>query len=496
MPLYLGIDMGTSSIKASLMDGEGTVLLRLERQSSMLHPGPGLCEVDAEGVWWKSVCSICQDVCSRYPASSVRALCVSSVCGSFVPVDAKFRPVHNAVLYGIDRRSEALLGPLNERYGEDFLRERLGGLFSTHAILPKILWFKREMPEVYAAASHFVSSFNFIGARLTGVASWDYPTAYGALMLDGETEGVPAWFLEDQGLDPGKIPPAGCALEPLGRVTDEAGRETGLAPGTIVMRGACDINAEAMAVGAVMPGSAVAVFGSTVSLLLNTETPQAMAGFMAGRSLVPGVWRLGAATASGGRTVNWSRNVYGRTDAPASGPDLSDGPGEVYFIPYLEGARAPFNNPAARGAFLGLSAAHGPADMARAVYEALGYELALIIARMERAAPFPDILDVSGGLIRTPNLARLVADSTGKILRLHPDVDASCGDARIAMLADRPLGELPFPSQNALLCQPSPASPAFREHAERFAAYCEWAAAEPGAVSKSGFLRSAKETTP
>jgi xylulokinase len=446
MPFYLGVDLGTSFIKASLLDGEGRVVARARLESSVFSPREGFFEVDAEEVWWKSFLSICRKMCSEVPAASIRALCVSSVCGSFVPVDEAFRPVHNAILYGIDRRSEALAAALNAHYGEEFLQRRLGNVFSTHSVLPKILWLKENRPEEYRQAAFFVSSFNFISARLTGVPSWDVPTAYGALMLDEETEEVPKWFLEDQGIAAEKIPAVGPAVAPLGTVTNRAASETGLAAGTVVMRGACDVNAEAMAVRAVAPETAVAVFGSTVSLLLNTEAPRNLKGFMTGRSLFPGVWRIGAATASGGRTVEWGRKL-GAIAAPAS-------PTGIFFIPYLDGARTPFNDPSARGAFLGLTSAHTPTDMAAAVLESLGYELAMIISKMEEAAPFPTLVEASGGLVNMPGLMELVADVTGKSLRPHPGVDASYGDALIAMTAVSP-DALPSPGDPLRVVHPS-----------------------------------------
>ncbi|MDR1620796.1 MAG: hypothetical protein LBS00_00305 [Synergistaceae bacterium] len=466
MGFYLGVDMGTSSTKATLVDEEGRAVLRVQRESSVSSPQEGFFEVDAENVWWKNFLYVCKRVLSEFPAPLVRALCVSSVCGSFVPVDEGFRPVHNAILYGIDRRSESLVDALNTRYGEEFLQKRLGNVFSTHSILPKILWLKTNRPEVYSRAAHFVSSFNFISARLTGVPAWDIPTAYGALMLDEKTEAVPRWFIEDHRLDAEKIPPVVSALQPLGTVTRKAAGETGLSPKTVVVLGACDINAEAMAVNAVQPGSAVSVFGSTVSLLLNTETPHSLKGFMTGRSLLPGVWRIGAATASGGRTMDWGRKL-----APSQ--DARHLPTGIFFVPYLDGARTPFNEPAARGAFFGLTSAHSPADMAAAVEESLGYELAHIISIMEKAAPFPYQLEVSGGLSNVRSPMQRIADITGRALRLHPDVDASFGDALIAMTADVPYQALPFLDRTLPVLHPSELAASYADLSRRFAALCE-----------------------
>ncbi|MDR1377291.1 MAG: hypothetical protein LBJ22_07245 [Synergistaceae bacterium] len=469
MGFYLGVDMGTSSIKATLVDEVGRVVSRVQRESSVFSPQEGFFEADAEGVWWKNFLYVCEKVLSEFPASSIRALCVSSVCASFVPVDGAFRPVHNAILYGIDQRSESLVDALNAHYGEIFLQKHLGNVFSTHSILPKILWLKRNRPEVYSRAAYFVSSFNFISARLTGVPAWDVPTAYGALMLDEETETVPQWFLEEQGLDAEKNPPVVAAMSPLGTVVRKAAEETGLSPETVVVLGACDVNMEAMAVGAVLPGSAVSVFGSTVSLLLNTETPHSLKGFMTGRSLLPGVWRVGAATASGGRTIEWARQLAPSRDISLP-PHLPTG---ILFVPYLDGARTPFNEPSAHGAFFGLTRAHSPEDMALAVEESLGYELALLISIMEKAAPFPSRLEVSGGLSNLRSLMQLVSDITGRSLRLHPDVDASFGGALAAMTARGPYDAPPFSGRTLPVLHPSERTTLYSELSRRFFALCE-----------------------
>jgi xylulokinase len=433
----MGIDMGTSSLKATLVDEGGRIVFGAKREARTLSPREDFFEVDPVETWWKGFLSLCREMLQHVPARGthlIRALCVSSVCGSFVPVDARFAPLHNAILYGIDRRSAEIAEELNAAWGAEFLRQKLGGAFTTHSIFPKVLWLKRNRPEVYRESAHFVSSFNFISARLTGVPSWDYPTAFGALMLDAASLDYPRWFLDPQGLDEGKFPALGSGLGVLGTLTPEAARETGLDPSTQVMRGACDINAEAMAADAVRPGSAVAVFGSTLSLLLNTDRPVQLKGFVPGVSLLPDVWRIGAATSSGARTLDWSKRF-----ADAAPPAKPTG---IFFLPYLDGARTPFNAPRAAGTLLGLKNSHGPEDVAQAVQESLGYELALLIEMMGDAYPFPETLEISGGLSRLAPLVQTVADITGRVLRVRSE-DASYGNARIAMTANVLYKDLP-----------------------------------------------------
>ena len=105
MELYLGIDMGTSSLKATVIDREGRVRAQARIPSRVLRPKDDWYEVAPTETWRNGIVDLCRDLASRIALADVRSLCVSSLCGTFVPVDAEFRPVYNAILYGIDRRS-------------------------------------------------------------------------------------------------------------------------------------------------------------------------------------------------------------------------------------------------------------------------------------------------------------------------------------------------------------------------------------------------------
>ncbi|MDR1650066.1 MAG: hypothetical protein LBR71_07375 [Synergistaceae bacterium] len=463
MAYYLGIDLGTSSLKAALVDESGQTVFGTQREARTLSPREGFFEVDPVETWWNGFLSLCRETLQYAPAREIRALCVSSVCGSFVPVDAHMAPLHNAILYGIDRRSAEIADELNAVWGNEFLQRKLGGFFTTHSIFPKVLWLKRNRPEIYRKTVHFVSSFNFVAARLTGAPSWDYPTAFGALMLDAESLDYPQWFLDPEGLEEEKFPPLGSGLELLGTLTSEAAEETGLDPSTRVMRGACDINTEAMAADAVRPGSAIAVFGSTLSLLLNTDQPVQAEGFVPGVSLLPNVWRIGAATSSGARTIDWSKQ-FAQAAPPAS-------PTGILFIPYLDGARSPFNAPRATGTLLGLKSSHGPEDIAQAVLESLGYELALLIEMMDEVHPFPETLEITGGLSRLTPLMQTVSDITGRVLRVHAE-DASYGSARIAMMADIPYESLPAVPVPVQIVKPGGRGGLYEPHRQKFIRTC------------------------
>jgi xylulokinase len=248
-----------------------------------------------------------------------------------------------------------------------------------------------------------------------------------------------------------------------------------------------------MAVDAVLPGTAVAVFGSTLSLLLNTDHFVQLQGFVPGVSLLPNVWRIGAATSSGARTLDW-----GKRFADVAPPEFPTG---ILFLPYLDGARTPFNAPHATGMILGLKSTHGPEGIAQAVQESLGYELALLIEMMEKKMtrekitrekmteekvmkermtgekvteethPFPKILEISGGLSRFTPLVQTVADITGRVLRVHAE-DASYGSARIAMTADVPYSKLPPVPPPAKIVNPGKKAECYAPYRRTFIQTC------------------------
>ena len=434
MELYLGIDMGTSSLKATVIDREGRVRAQARIPSRVLRPKEDWYEVAPTETWRNGVVELCRDLASRIALADVRSLCVSSLCGTFVPVDAEFRPVYNAILYGIDRRSANQAARLNRAIGPDRLAERLGGPFTTHSIIPKILWLKEECPDIYARTRCFLESNNFVTAWLTGVARWDYPSAAGTGLVDLPDCARPDGILTEAGLDPECIPPFAWPLDRLGAVTKAAAEATGLPEGASVMTGGCDINAEVMASWAFRPGCMTVSFGSTVSTLLTTDRPVRVPGFVAGMSLVPGTWRVGAATSSGAKLLEWIGRFTG-----IANPEPRTGPTGVVLLPYAEGARTPFHEPQATCTITGLTGRTEPGDLAWAAREALGYELAMILGKIERFTPTPDTLEIGGGLAHSGEFMRLIADITGKRLRLHPETDASFGDALVARTADTPL---------------------------------------------------------
>ncbi|MFA6844978.1 MAG: FGGY family carbohydrate kinase [Sphaerochaetaceae bacterium] len=433
---YLGIDVGTSSTKATILDEQGFIIQKAMVKNILINPAEGFFEVDPIESWWKGFLQICQEFKQFLPW--VQSVCISSICGSFVPVDDCLNPTYNAILYGIDTRAVNQIKRMNISYDENELIDRLGGQFTTHSVLPKILWLKENLPNVYAQTTSFVESNNFLTAKLTGVRAWDFPSAAATRLVDSQTKSIPLDICTKFQIDSAKIPCLKWPLEKLGSITEQGANETGLTQGTTVFTGACDVNAEAMSVGSIFPGDTICVFGSTISLLHTMDSLKKVKGFISGYSLLENTYRLGAATSSGVRFLAKIDSYFdfkGYLDTKGVSPL----PSKLLMQPYIDGARTPFDNPNAVGVIWGINGETTRDTFFLASREALGYEIFLLDTLIEQAGEKIEVISCSGGLSNNSSVMQVIANITGKILRCNSSVDASFGDGLISMLSQYPL---------------------------------------------------------
>lgn len=439
MKYYLGIDMGTSSIKSCLLNQDGEIVFNQTEKSTLLNPREGFFEVDPIESWWNGFKKICKSISESVNIKDIEGICISSLCGTVVPVDKKFYPVYNAILYGIDTRSKNQVNKLNEKYKKEQLKNELGGDFTTHSIIPKVLWLKENEPEAYEKASFFVESNNFVSALLTGKIAWDFPTAAGSRLVNLKRNELPKEIITDNKLDIEKFPELKWPLELLGVVNKKASEETGISEGTKVFCGACDINAEAMASDSIKPGDLVVVYGSTISTLLTTDRYITLPGFAPGMSLVEGTYRIGAPTSSGGRFLEWIDTFF---DFKELDFDIDKEPTGIIILPYLDGARAPFDNPDAKGVFYGIKRSTSKKDILKASRETIGYETNLLIKKMKEVYNEPEKINVLGGMSKNKKIMQLVSNITGKELIIHKGINAAYGDAKIALLSRYSIEEI------------------------------------------------------
>jgi xylulokinase len=450
--LLMGIDVGTYSSKGVLCTASGELLAQHQVEHGMAVPRPGWAEHDADGVWWRDVCAISHTLLAdaHVTGDDVAAIAVSALGPDLVPLDVHGRALRPAILYGIDTRSGQEIADLNARFGAEDMAELAGMVLSSQSVGPKILWLRRNEPDVYARTRYVCSASSFLVYRLCGEYVLDYLTAafYNPL-FDAR---VLAW--SDGYVDAvvGDVPLPGLAWpgEAVGQVTPRAAQETGLRPGTPVTAGTIDVFPEAISVGILHPGDLMIVYGTTTCLALVLEELAVSKTMWMSPYVFPGLYCLLAGMATTGALTRWFRDNFARQEMDAEtsgGPNayaaltaeaepIPPGSEGLVILPYFSGERTPLNDPDARGVIAGLSLAHGRGHLYRAILEATAYGVAHNLQVMMRSDAVPGRAVAAGGGTRSELLLQIVSDVTGIEQELpEQTIGASYGDAFLAGLA-------------------------------------------------------------
>ena len=349
--LFLGIDVGTSGVRASVMDAEGTVFahVRVPCDFSVKTSHREHIEQDAE-LWWKATTSAIQKALSELkaqglPATSIKALSLASTSGTVVAADRNGKPLAPAILYSDGRANEE--AKVASEVGSNHCR-KLGYKFGASFALPKILWIKKHLPEVYRATTYFLSPTDFLLGRLTGRIGFEDTSnalKFGFDLIDFRWPG----FLEDLGLDGGKFPQVVKTGEMLGETHDFFEKETGLPSGVHVVAGATDGTAGLFSSGATEPGDFNTTIGTTLVVKgIATKLVVDPSGRIYSHYHPEGWWLPGGASTSGAEYL--SKNfTHEEIAKPIENLEEILG-GNVFVYPLARvGERFPFVNPRSRG---------------------------------------------------------------------------------------------------------------------------------------------------
>lgn len=449
--LLMGIDIGTYGSKGVLTTADGTVLAQKMLEHDMQVPRPGWAEHDPERVWWGEFVTICRSLLaeSGYTGGDVAGVAVSAIGPCMVPVGRDNRALRPGVLYGIDTRATREIDDLNDRYGSEAMYARGGSVLTTQAVGPKILWLKRNEPDVYRDTAYFHSASDYIVLRLTGEHVMDAYTAssYNPL-FDLQTGDWTSEFSSEV-VDLERLPPVHWASEVAGSVTAQASKATGLAEGTPVTMGTVDAVAEAVSVAAIHPGDLMCMYGTTTFFILATDRVTSHPAMWSVAHALPGLYGVAAGMSTTGALTRWFRDNFAR-DLLEAAKD----PGEAYttlaleaasvppgslglvVLPYFSGERTPINDPEARGTICGLTLAHSRAHVYRAMLEGTAYGIAHNLSVMREAGGEAKRIVAVGGGAKNPTWLQIVSDVSGLPQQVPAQtIGAAYGDAFLAGLA-------------------------------------------------------------
>lgn len=449
--LLLGVDIGSYSSKGVLCTPTGEVLASETVEHEMSMPRPGWAEHDADAIWWNEFVAITRSLLSgRYSGDDVGGVAVSAIGGCMLPVDERGRPLRPGVLYGIDTRAVEEIAWLNERFGEGPMFELGGMALTSQAIGPKILWLKRNEPEIYARTAKIMTASSYLVYRLTGEVVIDRHTgSYYNPLVDVRKLEWDGRFAEPI-IELDRLPKFMWSDEIAGEITASAAAETGLRPGTPVTAGTVDAAAEAISVGVIEPGDMMIMYGTTMFFILVTDRPVPDPRMWTTGYVFEGLYDVTGGMSTSGALTRWFRDQLGAPEMAteaAGGPNayqqlaelaatIPPGSGGVVCLPYFSGERTPINDPLARGMFVGMTLSHTRAHLYRSVLEGTAFGVRHNLEAMTDMGAPPRRLVAVGGGAKNDLWLGIVSDVTG-FAQVVPErtIGASYGNAFLAGVA-------------------------------------------------------------
>jgi xylulokinase len=413
MDTLLTFDLGTTACKVCLWDAGGRLLASADDGYPIHHPRPDWAEQDPAD-WWRAAVTAAGRCLAGQAVSRIAAIGLSSQREGVVPLGKDGEPLSRCVIW-MDRRCRPQSAQLGQEFGESFLHRHTGVAPDPNYTACKLLWTHEHQPELLRAAEAFLQPRDYLYYRLTGERVTDYTLATRTMMLDIRRL---AWWPEmfqRVGVRPDQFPPIHRSIEAPYRLAAPAASALGIPSGIPVSLGGGDRACEAVGVGLTGHRASDSTGTATQVSMVTDRLPESFGRVPCGVHAIPGryLFELGVTTTAS--AMRWLRDLLGLggDDMPrleseaAASPRGANG---LLFFPFLMGARSTRWNPDARGLLLGMSLGHTRGDIARALMEGVGFEVAACLDGLRDLGLRPGEVLLMGGGARSALWARIKAE--------------------------------------------------------------------------------------
>ena len=418
--MHLGVDLGTSGVKAVLLDAAGTVIGQSSAPLPISHPHPLWSEQDPED-WWRATSAAIRALRNDHDLLGVRGIGLSGQMHGAVLLDEADRVLRPAILWN-DGRAQAECAALET--AEPRSRAITGNLAMPGFTAPKLLWVRRHEPETFARIATVFGSYDYINWRLTGERAIEQNWALEAGFADLATHAIDDALVALAHIPRAALPRKTASHEILARVSEKGAAESGLKAGTTVIGGAADHIASALGAGVVDAGDVLLKFGGSVDILTATDRARPDPRLFLDYHLKPGLFVPNGCMATGGSALNWFVRQFAGGEAQAAKragltihqwldrlaetrPAGSDG---LVITPYFLGEKTPIHDANARATFDGLTLSHDIGHLWRALLEAYAYAIAHHVEVMNEIGYKTERFIVSDGGSTSRVWMQIVAD--------------------------------------------------------------------------------------
>jgi xylulokinase len=434
---FIGLDIGTSSVKALLMDEAQRVVASASAPLSVSRPHPGWSEQDPDD--WTRACDASMCVLKSDHAAAmarVRGIGLSGQMHGATLLDAAQRPLRPCILWNDGRSAE------EARALDDESTHRItGNLAMPGFTAPKLLWVLAHEPEVFATTRMVLLPKDFVRLWLTGETVSDPSDAAGTLWLDTGSRQWSEEMLARTHLARAHMPRLVEGSEASGVLRPALAARWGLPAGVVVAGGGGDNAASAAGVGAVKPGAGFVSLGTSGVIFVSADghRPNPARAVHAFCHAVPGTWHQMGVTLAAASVLDWLAALLGQPVSTLFDalPDHVDDPPAEQFLPYLSGERTPHNDVAIRAAFAGLGHGTTPAALTRAALAGVAFALRDSLGALTVPLATPPALLAVGGGSRSTYWLSMIATVLGVPLHVPADGDfgAAFGAARLGLIA-------------------------------------------------------------
>jgi xylulokinase len=413
----LGVDLGTTSLKVSLFSEIGHLIGSESCEYPIDVPEAGYAEQDPLA-WWDGFLHACQQLKQRSPQEFNRIAGIG-ICGQMhtqVYLDKEDRILRPAITW-MDQRSSSIVDRINQdEQACRLIFEETSNFASTTYTALHTSWVREHQPEIWAKVDSILVAKDYLKYRLTGRKITDFAEASGTLVFDvGKEAWSPAAF-DYFAIPPSFFPDVLPCDEIIGKVSHEAAQLTGIKEGTPVANGSSDNSASALGAGMYAPGQVTLIIGTAGVITVCSDHPLVdhQNRTLCWHYCLRDRWATLGITQTAGESLHWFKNAFDQQDAPtATSGDIfnrynetiqtvPDGSGGLIFLPYLNGERTPYWDPAARGVFYGINLKTEKAHFIKAIMEGVSFALRNNIETVESLGIHISEVRAVGGGLKSP----------------------------------------------------------------------------------------------
>lgn len=440
MSYVIGIDIGTTSTIGILIGLPDRILHIASRPVTLVSRHPGWAEEDP-GQWWTNVSSIARELIDKggVKPGDISAIGVTGMLPAVVLLDDKGELLRPSIQQS-DARCAAEVVDLRQEVDEAAFTAKTGNGINQQLVIAKLLWVKKHELEIFAKIATVFGSYDYINWRLTGERAIEQNWALEAGFVNLASHQIDDDLVRLARIPRQALPRKTVSHEMLGHLTEQAARDLGLPAGIPVVAGAADHIASALAAGLTRPGDVLLKFGGSVDVLIATDHVAPDPRMYLDYHLVPGLYVPNGCMATGGSGLNWFVNNFAEGERPkaeAKGVTLHHwldqlasavppGAQGVRILPYFLGEKTPIHDADVRGAILGLSLAHGPAHLWRALLESYAYAIAHHIEVLNDMGHATETYFASDGGAKSTVWMQIVADVLQKPVQRLAGHPGSC----------------------------------------------------------------------